>query len=113
MDISAWNCDFLDILYTPPIRHLLDAMRYNGIQTRFYVQFFAFTILIFCFTVFVGAVVDLPYRNSGRLSWFLRAGDLALVDMLARDSVMERRGTVGEERGVGRGVCETVYLANT
>lgn len=69
-----------DILYTPPIRTLLDAMRHNGIQTRFYTQFALFTVLVLSFTLFVAAVVDLPNGNAGRVSWVLRAGALLVSD---------------------------------
>lgn len=69
-----------DILVTPPIRTLLDAMRYNGIQDSFYALFFLFTVLIFTHTVFVAAIVDLAHGNGGRLSWFLRAGALLVSD---------------------------------
>ena len=49
-----------DLLYTEPIRCLIDAMRQNGIERIFYTQCLVFWGLICCYTFFVFAAVSLP-----------------------------------------------------
>ena len=53
-----------DLLYTEPIRCLIDAMRQNGIERIFYIQCLVFWGLICCYTLFVFAAVSLPAHTS-------------------------------------------------
>jgi len=73
------------ILYSEPIRNLLDAMRYNGIQQLFYTDciYFVFSVVL-CYTIFVAVVVEFfpgPQSVEGRAgsySQFIQAGALMM-----------------------------------
>jgi len=51
-----------DLLYTEPIRHLIDAMRQNGIERVFYTQCLCFALLIVLYTFFVIGAISMPPR---------------------------------------------------
>ena len=46
-----------DLLYTPPVRCLIDAMKANGVQATFYWQVFLYVIFLFCYVQFAVRVV--------------------------------------------------------
>ena len=52
-----------DLLYTEPIRCLIDAMRQNGIERIFYMQCLCFFSLICFYTLFVIGTVAMPPRS--------------------------------------------------
>ena len=77
------------ILYTLPIRNLLDAMRRKGIQTRFYWQMAGWLFNVFCYVWYLSLVVGMevlaensrakPVSQAPWRSNFIKAGALMVA----------------------------------
>ena len=66
-----------EIIYTKPIRTLLDAMRYNGIAKSFYRQMITFLVLVACYTSFVWSLGGMSsFTDPRERSFVIRAGAL-------------------------------------
>jgi hypothetical protein len=96
-----------EILYTPPIRTLFKAMRFSGIQTRFYTQTFMFLVLVLCHTVFVSVAVDLAPKAAveGRLlrqSMFIQVGPCLVNPLLVHVTLFVARIIQVETAHVGQ-----------